>query len=95
MPAQIGNLNDVFAALVRSLIGLVGIASFAMLLIGGFKFLSAGSDKDAAQKAQMTINYAVGGLIISLSAWLILNLIGIFLGVNLNVFDICINHTGC
>lgn len=93
-PATLGDLNSVFASAVKALISLVGIASLTMLLFGGFKFISAGSDKEAAQKAQQTINYAVGGLIISLSAWLILSLIGNFLGVNLNVFDICITP-GC
>jgi hypothetical protein len=93
-PAAIGNLNSVFATVVRSLISLVGIASFVMLLLGGFKFISAGSDKEAAHHAQQTINLAIGGLIISLSAWLLLNLIGVFLGVDLNVFNICV-ATGC
>jgi hypothetical protein len=94
-PAMIGDLNTVFGSVVRALIPVCGFAAFAMLVYGGFKFLAAGSDKDATQKAQQTINYAVGGLLISLCAWLILNLIGLFLGVNLNIFNICINSTGC
>jgi hypothetical protein len=92
--ATIGDFNSVFASILRALIGLVGIASLAMLILGGFKFISAGADKDASQKAQQTITYAVGGLIISLSAWIILSIIGTFLGVNLGVFDICIT-AGC
>jgi nitrogen fixation/metabolism regulation signal transduction histidine kinase len=67
-PAYLGNLNTVVAKAITALISLVGIASFVMLLLGGFKFLSAGSDKEAAQKAQQTINYAISGLVICITA---------------------------
>jgi hypothetical protein len=59
-----------------------------MLILGGFKYLSAGADKDAANKARLTISYALGGLILVLSAWIILVLLGGFLGINVDRFDI-------
>jgi len=67
---------------------LAGIAVLVMLVWGGYQFLMAGGDKEGAAKAQKTLTYAIGGLILVLSAWIILNLLGNFLGVDFSVFKI-------
>jgi hypothetical protein len=66
-----------------------------MLLLGGFKYMSAGSDKGATEAAKNTLTYAIAGLVIAASAMAILALIGVFFGVNLGVFDICIESSTC
>ncbi len=91
-PAEIEDLNAIFSNLLRIIIPLISLASLGMLLYGGYRYLSAGADKQATTLAQQTLTYALGGLIISLSAWVILGLIGTFLGINVTVFDICINR---
>ncbi len=88
--ASILDLEHVFASIVVVALSAAGIAAVVMLVIGGFKFIAAGGDKDAAQKAGQTITYAVGGLVLVLSAWVILNLLGNFLGVDFSVFKITI-----
>jgi len=92
MPAKLGDINLVFINLLRTLIPLVGIAIAAMFVVGGYQFLMAGSDKDAAARARGTLTYAVVGLILALSAWIILSLLGSFLGdANLfSNFSICL-----
>ena len=90
MPAKISDLETVFGSVVSVALSAAGIAVLVMLIVGGFKFLSAGGDKEATQKAGKTITYAIGGLVLVLSAWIILNLLGNFLGVNFSVFDITI-----
>ena len=89
-PARISDLEGVFGQVVSVALGAAGIAALVMLVIGGFKFLSAGGDKEATQKAGQTITYAVGGLVLVLSAWIILNFLGNFLGVDFSIFKITI-----
>ena len=90
MPAKISNLEQVFEKVVSGALSLAGIAVLVMLIWGGYQVLMAGGDKEGAVKAQKTLTYAIGGLILVLSAWIILNLLGKFLGVNFSVFSICL-----
>ena len=89
-PARISDLEGVFGSVVSVALTLGGITALVMLVIGGFKFLSAGGDKEATQKAGKTITYAIGGLVLTLSAWIILNFLGNFLGIDFSVFSICL-----
>ena len=90
MPATIQNLETVFSTFISGALTLAGIAVLVMLIVGGFGFLTAGGDKEGAAKAQKTLTYAIGGLILVLSAWIIVNLLGKFLGVSFSVFSICL-----
>lgn len=94
MPAKLSDLNSIFASLLNVALAAVGIAVVVMFVIGGYQFLLAGSDKDASARARHTLTSAVIGLILALSAWIILSLFGTFLGVNFTVFNICWG-TGC
>lgn len=89
-PATLSDLNSVFASVLRVALGAVGIAVTIMFVVGGYQFMMAGSDKDAAARARHTLTYAVIGLILALSAWIILTLVGTFLGVNFANFTICL-----
>lgn len=92
--ASIYDLETVFSSVVSVALTLVGIATLVMLVVGGFKFLTAGGDKEATQKAGQTLTYAIGGLVLTLSAWIILNFLGNFLGINFSVFNICLPSQG-
>lgn len=89
-PAQISQLEDVFGSIVRIAISGAGIAVLVMIVVGGFKYLSAGDDKDAAEKARRTLTYAIGGLIVVLCAWIILSFLGTILGVDFGTFSLSI-----
>jgi len=88
--AMIGDLEGVFNQFIGSAIGLVGIICVVMLVVGGIKFLTAGADKEGAAGAQRTITYGIIGLIVTISAWIILSLLGTFLGIRFSTFSICI-----
>ena len=94
-PATLGNLNQVFGSVISQLLTLVGMLAVVMLVVGGYKYLMAGTDKDAASKARNTLTYVVLGLILAVSAWMIINLVGTFLGVNLSNFNICFGNSAC
>lgn len=59
------------------------IAFFAMLLFGGFKFVTSGGDPKNVASARATLTYAVIGIILVVVSWLILQLIGQITGTNI------------
>ncbi len=95
MPATLGNLNQVFSSVISQILTLVGMLAVIMIVVSGYKYLMAGTDKDAAGKARNTLTYVVIGLILAVSAWMILSLLGRFLGVNIGNFNICFPGTTC
>jgi hypothetical protein len=87
-PASLGDLNGVFSRVVSVALGLAGIVLFVMLLVGGLKYITAGGDPKAAEGAQKTITYAIGGLILILLSFLILVLIKTITGVDVTQFTV-------
>lgn len=90
MPAKIGDLDTIFASVISVVLALAGIAALAMVIVGGFQFLTAGGDKEATAKASKTLTFAIAGLILTLSAWILLNFLGNFLGIDFSFFSICL-----
>lgn len=81
-------LECIFLAILHIAIRLAGLAVFIMLIIGGFKYLTAAGDPKSAQAAKNTITYAIFGLVLILFAWFILYFIEYFTGVKVTEFTI-------
>lgn len=88
MVARISDLEGIFQNIVSYALGLVGVVLFVSLLIGGFKYLTAGGDPKAAEGAKKTITYAIGGLLLILASYLILVLIHTITGIDVTQFKI-------
>ena len=43
---------------------IVGVASFIMIIVGGFRYVTSGGDANSAKSARSTILYAVVGLVV-------------------------------
>jgi hypothetical protein len=86
--ATIADLECVFGNVVKVALGFAGIVLFVLLLFGGLKYITAGSDPKAAEGAQKTITYAIGGLILILLSFLILVLIKTITGVDVTQFTV-------
>lgn len=56
---------------INMLLGFLGIFSVAIIVYGGFKFMTAGGEADKAKSAAKTISYAALGLVVIALAWLI------------------------
>ena len=80
-PAPLTGLQGIFAELVIAVIGLAGIVFFIMFIIGGFSYLTSGSNPQATEGAKKTLTYAVFGIVFIALAYLILRLISDFTGV--------------
>lgn len=91
MGPQLSHIDRVIFSVVSSLLGFAGIAFVVYLIISGYTFLSAGSNKEAAIRARKSLMNAVLGLIICVSAWIFVDLIGQFMGISgFTNFSVCI-----
>ena len=86
--AQIQDIEEIVKTILNYAVRLAGIAAFVMLIVGGFKYLTAGGDPKKAEAAQKTITYAVFGLVFLIGGWFILKLIQEFTGVPVTEFSI-------
>lgn len=92
-PAQLSDLNQIFASVLGVAARLAGLAALGMIVFGGFKYLTAGGDPKAAEQAKHTLTWAVGGLAALIGAWFLLRLIFTLTFENAAIpfFDICIS----
>jgi len=87
-PVEIQDIEEIVKIVLNYAVRLAGIAVFIMLLVGGFKYLTAGGDPKKAEAAQKTITYAIFGLALLIGGWFILKLIQEFTGVPVTEFSI-------
>jgi len=74
--------------ILRTAIPIIGLATFVMLIVGSFQFLTSQGNPKEMEGAKKTISFAIFGLILALSAWLIINFLSAFTGVGLGSFSI-------
>lgn len=86
--ARLSDLEGVFGNVVSLLLGLAGIALFIMLVVGGFKYITAGGDPKGIDSAKKTLTYAIGGMVLIALGFLILQFIKQFTGVDVTQFRI-------
>ena len=89
-PAQISDLTIIFGNVVKVSLAIAGVVLFILLLSGGIKYITSGGDPKAAEGAQKTITYAIGGLVLVLLSYLVLVLIKTITGVDITQFEIII-----
>jgi hypothetical protein len=87
-PPKISDLEIIFTNLVKFAIGFAAIVLFVLILIAGFKFITAGDNPKAAESAKMTLTYAIGGLFLIFISYLILVLIANITGANILGFSV-------
>lgn len=63
-PAGSVSINNVISTTVNLLSWLVGVAAVIMIIIGGFRFVTAGGDSNQVSSARNTIIYALVGLVV-------------------------------
>lgn len=64
--------------LIEFLLGLAGLLSVVFIIVGGYKLLFAGL-VEGQDEGKKTLKYAIGGLIVSLLAWSIVNIVTLVL----------------
>ena len=91
--ATIKSLEGLFSNLLSVTLSLIGIATFLMILVGGFKYLTSGGDPKATEAAKATITSGIIGLVLAIFAFFILLAIQSFTGVDLLNFSVGLENT--
>lgn len=86
-PAQLSELSTYFGNILEAVIPLIGILSFIMVLVGGFKILTSAGDPKGMAGGKQTITLAIVGIILSILSWLVLVLIKNVTGVDVTQFN--------
>jgi hypothetical protein len=60
---------------------LIGLVAFVMFLVGGFQYLTAGTNSKGVEAGKNAITFAIIGIVLALSSIIILNLIATITGV--------------
>lgn len=92
--ATIQGLQCLLANVLSVAITLIGIIAFFIFIISSFQIMTSGSNSKGLESAKGSMTYAVVGIVVALSAFLILNLISSFTGINLTQFIIPAANTG-
>jgi hypothetical protein len=79
--ATISSLQGLFSNVLSVALSLLGIVMFVMILVGGFKYLTAGDDPKATEAAQKTITSGIVGVVAAIAAFFILLAIQGFTGI--------------
>lgn len=87
-PAGIKCFEAVFENLVSALVSMAGLALFVMLIIGGYKYLMSAGDPEQTASARSTMFYAIVGIVVMISTFIILRLVAWFTGVDVLKFEI-------
>lgn len=87
-PAGLKELEEVFSKVVSVVVGLGFIALLVMLIWAGIKYLTSGGEPKTIQAAHLTVTWALLGILFLAIAWLILQLIGVFTGLPVTIFNI-------
>lgn len=76
---------DLLARAVQILLGLAGVVAVAVMIIGGYQYMTAGGIPDKAQIAKTTITYAIIGLLIVIIVFAVLRFVLPLIGVSQEV----------
>lgn len=60
----------------------IGFAAFVMVIVAGFRYLISGGNSKGTETARSTLTYAVIGIAVALSGFIILNLLSDFTGID-------------
>lgn len=82
-------ISDLIVTAINAIFVLAVIIFFFMLVWGGIRWITSGGDKAQTETARSQITNAIIGLVITLSAYAILNLIALVLGVG-SIFELLI-----
>jgi|SRR3990172_6483131 len=89
LPAGLDQIEQIVGNVISVIVGLGFIATLVMLVFAGIKYLTSGGEPKALQSAHMTVTWALLGILFLAIAWLILQLVAAFTGIDtLTVFNV-------
>jgi len=86
--ATLQGFECIFANILTIIVPLAGLASFVVLIIGGFQYLTSGGDPKQTQKASSIVTGAIIGLAVTMGVWFIFRLLFDITGIDLFQFKV-------
>lgn len=86
--ASLQGFECLFYNILQIVVGIAGLAFFAMFITGGFKYLFSAGDSKKAASASSTLTLAIIGLIGVIASWFIIYFIEKITGVDITNFVI-------
>ncbi len=81
--AQFETPAELISTLLPNILILAGVIFFGLIIGGGFSMISvAGKEASAQGKAQAAITYGIIGFLLVISAYFILQVVGVVTGIN-------------
>lgn len=87
-PAGLNEIEQVVGNVISVIVGLGFIAMLVVLVMAGIKYLTSAGEPKAVQSAHQTVTWALLGVVFMAIAWLILQLIQTFTGIDVTIFNI-------
>lgn len=81
-PAKFGDIASILNLIIPLLTLFGGLMFLAMLIFAAFTFMTAGGNAEKTKKAQGIITFAIIGLIVVISAYMIVKLVGVVFNIN-------------
>lgn len=81
--ATVQGIGCLLANTLSIVLTLIGIAGFVMIIYAAFNLLLSAGKSQEVEKSKNTITFAIIGLILALSAFIIINLIANFTGIEM------------
>lgn len=75
IPNRQGLESSQVASVISFIFVLIGIIAVIMIIVSGYRYVFSGADPSKTKQAKDTILWAVIGLVVSMSAWAIVNFI--------------------
>ncbi|MCR4330509.1 MAG: hypothetical protein NUV49_01350 [Patescibacteria group bacterium] len=90
-----GNPGDYFNNIYRLMVGITSVLAVIMIVVGGLEYIASAANPSAKASAKSRIWAAIGGLLLALSSYLILQTINPDLvNFNLNIEKKGLQQTG-
>jgi len=69
------NATDIIFRIIQILLAIAGLVAVIFLIIGGFRYITAGGNEETAETAKKTITNAIIGIVVIILAFVIVRVI--------------------